>query len=146
MLTHSMVEEWFWLCWWCERFDLSGRVSSRSNVGGMQANLLKFSNWLKMDVIIGFNGDDGVIASFWRISMQSRMPSWSGVSSESEIVDIMYGVESLCTGTATAFMRTAHNCFRSSSVNLFMFQFPFRVIWMDLSASGLDLPGSDVLE
>lgn len=94
------------------------RVSRRSNVGGTHANLLKFNNWLKMVAIIGFNGDSGGRTSLHKISMHSSTPSCSGVSSESDIVDIMYGVESLCTGTATAFISTVLKCCKSSSVNL----------------------------
>lgn len=58
------------------------------------------------------------MASFCSSSMQSRTPSCSGVSSASEMVDMMYGVESLCTGTATAFISTAHSWFRSLLLNL----------------------------
>lgn len=93
-------------------------VSRRSNVGGTHANLLKFNNWLKMVPIIGFNGDCGGKTSLHKMSIHSSTPSCNGVNSESDIVDIMYGVESLCTGTATAFISTVHKCCRSSSVNL----------------------------
>lgn len=94
------------------------RVSRRSNVGGTHANLLKFNNWLKMVAIIGFSGDCGGRTSLHKMSIHSSTPSCNGVNSESDIVDIMYGVESLCTGTATAFINTVHNCCKSSSVNL----------------------------
>lgn len=60
--------------------------------------------------INGFNGEAGDRISLHKISMQSSAPSCNGVNSESEIDDIMYGVESLCTGTVTAFIDTLHNC------------------------------------
>lgn len=47
--------------------------------------------------------------TFCKSSIQSKTPSCKGVNRESDIVDIMYGVESLCTGTATAFIKTVHN-------------------------------------
>lgn len=57
-----------------------------------------------------FNGEAGARTSLHKISMQSSAPSCNGVNRESEIDDIMYGVESLCTGTVTAFIETLHNC------------------------------------
>lgn len=60
--------------------------------------------------IIDLSGDCRGRTSLHKISIHSSTPSCNGVNSESDIVDIMYGVESLCTGTATAFIKTVHNC------------------------------------
>lgn len=68
--------------------------------------------------LIAFTENKCVKITFCNNSIQSSTPSCNGVSNESEIVDIMYGVESLCTGTATAFINTAHSLLRSVSLNL----------------------------
>lgn len=68
--------------------------------------------------IIGFIDDCGVRMRLHKISMHSRTPSCNGVSSESDMLDIMYGVESLCTGTATVLVSTSVNCFKWASLNL----------------------------
>lgn len=103
---------------WKNGINATCLVSRRSKVGGTQANLLKFSSWWKITAIIGFSGDDGGNTSLHKMSIHSSTPSCKGVNRESDIVDIMYGVESLWTGTATAFISTVHSWRRSSSLNL----------------------------
>lgn len=146
MLTHSMVDVWLWATgrivvyglrmwrnWFSLRLQLvrfafelkfdksrevTYRVSSRSNVGGTHANTLKLSKWLKISDNIGFNVDCGVKICLHKMSMQTKTLSCKGVNNVSDTLDMIYGVESLCTGTATAFVRTSVNCFKSSWVNL----------------------------
>lgn len=113
---------------WKNGINATCLVSRRSKVGGTQANLLKFSSWWKITAIIGFSGDDGGNTSLHKMSIHSSTPSCKGVNRESDIVDIMYGVESLWTGTATAFISTVHSWRRSSSLNLIVRK-KLKIIW-----------------
>lgn len=87
--------------------------------GGSQEYLLNNINCRnKIMIISPCLRDSVVVISLWTNSTQLRTASCNGVNELSAIVDIIYCVESLCTGIDIAFVKTIHSCFKSDDPKL----------------------------
>lgn len=120
--------------------EFTDLVFSCPNVGAWHAKPAKTKSWLKRAGIIDFissfpetkscktkNGlsvctmytiTERFSSTRCSVSIQSKTPSWSGVSTGSFTDGRIKGEASPCTGTLTADWRTVHNIWRLSDPNL----------------------------